>query len=108
MNTTCLTAREELYRISVLREELRRVEEHAIRYRFCTSRFAHPEYYVEIVLEDERAAVALGGDYPTAQILFDKLVCGLVTPCTLEDIMEDIKNAQNPFTNISLCDIILK
>ncbi len=106
MSTTGLTTWEKLYRIGVLREELRRVEEAIVRYRFCTSRFATPEYYVEIVLGDERAAAHLGEDYPTAQILFDKLVCGVVTPCTLFDIMQDIKNAHNPFTNIKNYDII--
>ncbi len=106
MSTICLTPWEKLYRIGVLREELRRVEEEIVRYRFCTSRFAHPEYYVEIVLGDERAAAHLGEDYPAAQIFFDALVSGLVTPCTLCDIMQDRKNAQNPFTNIKTYDII--
>ena len=96
MSTTCLTAWDKLYRISILREELRREQEYLIRYRFCTARFAKPEYYVEIILGNERAAAALGEDYPMAQILFDKLVCGLVTPCTLTDIMEDIKMCKNP------------
>jgi len=95
MNMTCLTTQDKLYRISVLREELRRLDAQLIRYRFCTSRFAQPEYYVEIVFENERAAALLGTDYPAAQILFDKLVCGLVTPCTLCDIMQDIKNDSN-------------
>ena len=93
MSTTCMTAWEKLYRIGILREELRRVGEQLVRYRFCTSRFAHPEYYAEIVLGNERAAAHLGEDYPTAQILFDRLVCGTVTPCTLCDIIADIKNA---------------
>ncbi len=106
MTTTCSTPWEKLYRIGILREELRRVEDRLVRYRFCTSRFASPEYYVEIVLGEERAAAHLGEDYPTAQILFDKLVCGVVTPCTLFDIMQDVKNAQNPFTNIKAYDII--
>ena len=56
MNMTCLTTQDKLYRISVLREELRRLDAQLIRYRFCTSRFAQPEYYVEIVFENERAA----------------------------------------------------
>lgn len=106
MTTTYLTAQDRQYRITVLREELRRVEDRLVRYRFCTSRFVAPEYYVEILLEDERAAAHLGEDYPTAQILFDKLVGGLVTPCTLSDIMQDIKNTQSPFTKINLYDII--
>ena len=106
MTTTCLNAQEKVYLITVLREEMRRVGEGLARYRFCTSRFVRPEYYVEIVLDGERAAARLGEDYPTAQILFDRLVCGTVTPCTLEDIIEDIKITQNPFTNIKRYVII--
>ena len=96
MNTTSTTAWDKLYRISILREELRRVDGRLVRYRFCTSRFARPEYYVEIVFGEERAAAHLGADYPTAQIFFDRLVGGVVTPCTLADIIEDAKNAHTP------------
>jgi hypothetical protein len=106
MTTTHSTTWEGLYRIGVLREELRHVEDRLVRYRFCTFRFATPEYYVEILFGEERAAAHLGSDYPSAQILFDKLVCGVVTPCTLSDIIEDIKNMQNPFTSIKGYDII--
>ena len=106
MTTTCLTAQEDLYRIAILREEMRRVGDALVRYRFCTSRFALAEYYVEIVLGNERAAAYLGGDHLAAQCLFDRLVCGTVTPCTLADIIQDIKNTQNPFTNIKDYDII--
>ncbi len=100
MTTTCLTAQEKLYRIAILREEIRRVGAGLVRYRLCVSRFARAEYYAEIVFGDERAAARLGEDYPAAQLLFDQLVCGTVTPCTLADIIQDTKNAQNPFTNI--------
>ena len=93
MNNTCLTAWEELYRITALREEQRRAQEHLIRYRLCVSRFASPEYYVEILLENQRAAAALGSNYEKANDLFEILVRGLVTPCTLGDIIQDIKNA---------------
>ena len=106
MKTACLTSWDELYRIGILREETRCIDTRCVRYRFCSLRFVRPEYFIEIVFENERAAESLGGDYPTAQILFDKLVGGTVTPCTLSDIMQDIKNAQNPFTNIKEYDII--
>ena len=96
MNTTCPTIADTLYKIVVLREELRRVDTRIARYRLCMSRFVHKEYYVEIFFAGERAAAALGEDYATAGAVFERLVCGVVTPCTLFDILQDIKNADNP------------
>lgn len=95
MNADILNGLDRLYRICVLREEQRHVAEQMARYRFCAFRFADPEYYVEILFGAERAAARLGEDYPSAQILFDKLVAGTVTPCTLRDVIEDIKNSRN-------------
>ena len=106
MTTTCLIPQEKVYRIEILREETCRVGQRLARYRFCICRFAHSEYYAEIVLGDERAATHLGEDLAAAGRLFDLLVRGTVTPCTLSDIMQDIKNAQNPFTSIKDYDII--
>ena len=96
MNTTTPTSADALYKIVVLHEELRRVDARIVRYRFCLSRFAHNEYYVEILFEGERAAASLGKDYSNAGSLFEQLVRGLVTPCTLSDIIQDIKNAGSP------------
>lgn len=93
MNSANLSGFEKLYRICVLREELRRVGEQMVRYRFCTFRFAEPEYYVEILYGAERAAARLCEDYARAQILFDILVEGTVTPCTLIDVVTDAKNS---------------
>ena len=94
MNSVQLNGLEKLYRICVLREEKRRVGEETARYRFCAFRFAEPEYYVEILYGAERAAAHLGADYPEAQILFDRLVAGTVTPCTLSDVITDEKNSR--------------
>ena len=94
MNSANLPDLEKLYKISVLREELRRVCDEIARYRFCASRFAEPEYYVEILYGAERAAVRLGEDYAASQILFDALVAGTVTPCTLFDVVTDAKNSR--------------
>jgi len=93
MNSANLPDPEKLYKICVLREELRRVCDEIARYRFCTLRFAGPEYYVEILYGAERAAARLGKDYATSQILFDALVAGTVTPCTLIDVITDAKNS---------------
>ena len=106
MTTTCLTPQEKVYRIEILREETYRVGQEIARYRFCICRFARSEYYAEIVLGDERAAAHLGEDLAAAGRLFDLLVRGTVTPCTLCDIVQDIKNAQHPFTSIKDYDII--
>lgn len=94
MNSVNLTGFEKLYQISVLREELRRAADKPARYRFCAFRFAEPEYYVEILYGEERAAAHLGEDYAEAQILFDRLVEGTVTPCTLFDVVSDARNLQ--------------
>lgn len=93
MNSVSLTGFEELYKICVLREELRCVGDGIARYRFCAFRFAKPEYYAEILYGSERAAARLGEDYAAAQILFDRLVAGTVTPCTLDYVVEDMKNS---------------
>jgi hypothetical protein len=82
-----------LHRICVLREEIRRIADRMARYRFCAFRFAEPEYYIEILYGDARAAARLGEDYAGAQILFDAVVAGTVTPCTLIDVITDAKNS---------------
>lgn len=96
MEITKTTEREKLYRISILREESRTVGDARAHYYFCASRFARPEYYAEVLYQDERAATLLGTDYPQAQILFDAIVNGTVTPCTLEDVVTDMKNIGTP------------
>ena len=96
MNITCPKTADALYKIAVLREELRRVDARMARYRFCLCRFAENEYYVEILFDGERAAASLGKDRLEADAVFERLVCGLVTPCTLSDIVQDIKNAGSP------------
>ncbi len=95
MNADNSSSFEKLNKICVLREELRRVADRMARYRFCAFRFAAPEYYVEILYGDERAAARLGEDYVAAQILFDAIVEGTVTPCTLIDVITDAKNSHN-------------
>ena len=96
MNITYPTCADAQYKIAVLREELRRVDTRIAHYRLCLSRFAQNEYYVEILFAGERAAASLGTDYADAGAVFERLVCGTVTPCTLFDILQDIKNADSP------------
>ena len=96
MNDNCMNVGEDLYRITVLREETRRVEAYLVRYRFCVSHFAETAYFVEILLGKERAAAYLGKELYPSQKVFEQLSNGVVTPCTLLDIIQDIKNAHSP------------
>ena len=93
MNTTETTAGASLWAVAVLREEKKATKGLLLRYRFCGCCFAKKQYYVEICLGNERAAAYLGTDKEAACEVFKALVDGTVTPCTLADIMEDIKNS---------------
>ncbi|MBO7341205.1 MAG: hypothetical protein J6U87_00840 [Clostridia bacterium] len=84
---------EKLYEVCVLREQIRPVAGRTARYRFCVLRFAGEEYYAEILLGEERAAAQLSLERAPAERLFDALVAGSVTPCTLIDVVTDAKNS---------------
>ena len=58
-------------------------------YRLYEGRFAGSRYYVEVTYREERAAAYLGEDGAKARCLYDLLVSGTVTPCTLEAIVAD-------------------
>lgn len=60
-----------------------------IRYRLCECRFAGCRYYVEVRYREERAAAYVGEDKEKALRLYEMLVKGTVTPCTLEAIVAD-------------------
>lgn len=74
-----------------LREATAHVARQSALYRFSRSDFTLPQYYVEIFYAGERAAVCLGTDKERAGQIFDLLVRGRVTPCTLCDIVEDMR-----------------
>ena len=61
----------------------------SVRYRLYEGRFAGCRYYVEVTYREERAAAYLGEDKGRAQRLYELLVKGTVTPCTLESIVVD-------------------
>ncbi len=60
-----------------------------VHYRLCVFRFSAPQYYVDVVLKEERAAAYLGTDEEASRSLYEALVRGFVTPCTLQAIIED-------------------
>ena len=74
-----------------LREERGRVACRDALYRFCRGDLALPQYYAEILYAGERATACLGTDRERAERIFELLVWGKVTPCTLCDIAEDMK-----------------
>ena len=74
----------------ILREATARVARRCARYRFSRSDRALPQYYIEIEYAGERAATCLGTDGERAARIFDLLVRGRVTPCTLCDIVKDM------------------
>ncbi len=77
--------------MQVEREECVLVAGSPTAYRFCAFRFARAQYYAEITRDGARAAAYLGEDRTAAIALFERLVCGTVTPCTLCDIVADLQ-----------------
>ena len=80
--------------LKLIRECERRVANARTEYRLCILRFAGVQYFVEICRHKERAGAYLGEDAACAYSLFERLVQGTVTPCTLRDIVEDIRCSQ--------------
>jgi len=61
-------------------------------------RVARPRtgYRVEMEGFGTRASSALGGDRSAARSFYDALVRNTVTPCTLEDVLEDWREQHPP------------
>ena len=51
---------------------------------------AGESFLVEVTLESETVLLAVGRDKDMAVLLYQRLVRGSVTPCTAEDIWEDL------------------
>ena len=65
-------------------------ETHQLSYRLLrTKRCSTPEYYISVRLEQEQKLAYVGTDHALALSLYDMIVQGEVTPCTLQDIVED-------------------
>lgn len=65
-------------------------ETHQLSYRLLkTNRCSTPEYYISVRLEQEHELAYVGTDHTLVLSLYDMIVQGKVTPCTLQDIVED-------------------
>ena len=62
-----------------------------LHYRLCVFDFATPQYYAEVALDTERCAVCLGEERAVATRIYAQLLQGGVTPCTLRDVVRDLR-----------------
>ncbi len=80
-------------KITVLAEERKMIAAHTAIYRFYACRISDVLYVAEVIYGGERSAAYLGEDPAFCEEVFTALVRGEVTPCTLRDIVEDIRNS---------------
>ena len=73
----------------VLREEVRLIAHDAIRYRLLEAR---PQFSAQIKFKQELCLLPLGERFSDAALIFEMLVCGLVTPCSAPYVLEDLCN----------------
>ena len=81
--------------LRVLREEARTVRERTCLYQFAASREGYSQHYIRITYGEECVTACVGGERKHAAALFTALVQGLVTPCTVGDILHDLGFAWN-------------
>lgn len=79
-----------LPRLMLLEQRTQSVAEENAAYRLYEFDFAEPQFYAEIVYAGERAVAYLGTG-AWARDCFAILVAGRVTPCTLCDIVQDLR-----------------
>lgn len=78
--------------IRLLQEELRKAEVLSIHFMLWHIQTPHSSYYaVEISTETESDMAIVSRDYDRAQRIFEILFNESVTPCTLPDILHDIR-----------------
>ncbi|MBE6702679.1 MAG: hypothetical protein E7585_04630 [Ruminococcaceae bacterium] len=70
-----------------LKEVGRIVAGHTVIYRL---REAAPQFFVELLLDEERCVLETGESFAHAAYVFELLVRGLVTPCSARFILEDL------------------
>jgi hypothetical protein len=56
-----------------------------------TKRASIPEYYIHVRLGDEQEMAYVGAEREFAISLYNEIVRGQVTPCTLHDVVEDAR-----------------
>ena len=81
--------------LRVLREEARTVRARTCLYQFAVSGEGYSQYYIRITYGEECVTACMGGEREHAAVLFTAFVQGLVTPCTVRDILHDLGFAWN-------------
>ena len=78
--------------IRLLQEEHRKAEEFSMHYALWYIQTSHSSYYaVEIFTDTESDMGILSTNYDRAQRIFEILFNENVTPCTLPDILHDVR-----------------
>ena len=78
--------------IHPIQKEVRKAESLSIDYHLYRVTTCRTSYYaLEILLHDEQCMQVLGSDEKIALRLFEIMVNERVTPCTLTEILHDIK-----------------
>lgn len=82
--------------VRIIQKEVRHAESMSIDYILCLVTTQASRYYaVEIVLGEETDMQMLGGEDRHAHRLFEILVNEFVTPCTLADVLYDMRREEN-------------
>ena len=71
------------------KEDVAIVAEDEVIYRLCVPEFAPSHFYVMLCYRGEQALSDLGENEAFAHMLYERLVAGSVTPCTLGDVIQD-------------------
>lgn len=64
-----------------------------VEYRLMNAEYSESVYFISVSTADERSTVLAGNDEAEANGIFDLLVKGVVTPCTAEDVVSDVRNS---------------
>ena len=70
-----------------------RIEQHGLvmTYRLrWNGRESAPSFYASVISESDRATVWLGSDPDFARECYRRIMDGFVTPCTLQDVVDDL------------------
>lgn len=73
--------------VMLLETKTRTVNGQPCVYDLAVSKGMHPQYYISLTLMQERCIACIGSSQALALLLFSTLVSGLVTPCSLSDVL---------------------
>ena len=77
--------------LCILQQQTRAVLGKPCSYTLAASHDGFVQYYIKIVFENESCAACVGASRSGAERLFAMVVQGVVTPCTLPDILCDLQ-----------------